>query len=262
MTRLHGPTPPHLSRRPPARVVARFVLLLLLLGAGFVAVRWTPLAKYAQPEHLVPLLSGLRQAWWSPLALLALFVVLCPLGVPATPMIVAGAAVFGVAWGTLWNFLGTFLGAAATFLLARSLGREFVEHVGGRRLRRAERILKRHGFWTLAGIRFLPIPFPLVNAAAAVTGIRLPVFLAASAIGLAPSLLIFTYFVSALVNAAEGGRLQAASQLLVAVALLAVLVSIPVFVRLRGRRRRLRDLRRRRQRRSPSRPDAVERTGA
>ena len=52
-------------------------------------------------------------------------------------------------------------------------------------------------------MRFLPIPFQLVNAAAAVVGVRFAKFFVASAIGMLPPTAILTYFASALLAAAN-----------------------------------------------------------
>jgi uncharacterized membrane protein YdjX (TVP38/TMEM64 family) len=121
-------------------------------------------------------------------------------------LLVAGAAIFGAFWGTVWNFAGVFSASLAGFFLARLLGREFVERIGGERVKKAERIFHRRGFLPLIAVRFLPIPFPLVNAAAAVVGVRFPKFLLTAAIGLLPPIAILTYFSSALLEAATGAE--------------------------------------------------------
>ena len=56
---------------------------------------------------------------------------LCPLGVPASPMMITGGIVFGPLWGTIYNMVGTFLGGVATYFLGRSLGRDLVQHLLG-----------------------------------------------------------------------------------------------------------------------------------
>src|SRR5690606_38071403 len=130
-----------------------------------------------------------------------------------TPFLIAGAAIFGTVYGTLWNWLGILLASAAGYLLARALGREFVERIGGDKIRRAEKILHRRGFMPLIAVRFVPVPFALVNAAAAVVGVRFPKFLAAAAVGLAPPVAILTYFSAALLDAATGDRAAIARRL-------------------------------------------------
>lgn len=219
-----------------------------MLAVGFLALRFTPLAELLERERLVQILEGLRRAWWSPLALLGLYAVLCPLGVPASPILFAGGFVFGTALGGLYNFLGTFLGAALSYGLGRVLGRDFVVHVAGKALRPVERKLSRLGFWALARVRFLPIPFPLVNYGAALTGIRSTVFLGSTALGLAPAVWIYTWFAAALAGAAAGERGQLLLQLVGALLAVFLITFIPAWWDGRRRRRRLEALRAERQR--------------
>lgn len=229
-------------RRLPRRVVVRFLLLVAVVGAGFAALRWTPLAAYLEPEALTGLLTRLRQAWWSPLVLLGLYTVLSPLGLPATPLILAGGFVFGTGLGGFYNILGTFLGTAASFYLGHHLGRDFIVHLAGERLRRMETLLARQSFWNLVRIRFIPIPFPVVNYGAALAGIPASKFLGASAVGLAPAVFIYTWFASALARAAGGDRGAVLLRLGMALGAVLVLTLLPPLARGWARRRRYRQI--------------------
>lgn len=224
------------------RATLRFALLALLLGAGFVAVRWTPLAEYWDPQKLTALLEELRRTWWAPVALLGLYVVLCPIGVPASPLILAGGFVFGTVVGGVLNFVGTFLGAAISFFLGHLLGRDLVVHLAGDRLRPVEKMLNRQGFWSLARIRFVPIPFPVVNYGAALTGVRASVFLGATALGLAPAVFIYTWFAAALAKATGEERGEVILQMGLALVGILLLSFVPPLIRGRNRRRRYRRL--------------------
>ena len=231
--------------RIPWRLYLRFALLLAILGAGFIVLHWARLQGYLSEEWIVGLLADLRESWWSPLALLALFLLLCPLGIPASPMIIGGGVVFGPLWGGIYNCVGVILAAIESFLLARLLGSDLVAHlVGAERLARAERIVARHGFWALVRLRFVPLPFPLVNYGAALAGVPLPMFAASSVVGLAPAVLVYTYFSSALFRAAAGGRGSILRNMGIAIALLLALTFAPPLVRALRRRRRLARLRR------------------
>ncbi len=228
------------SLRGPA---VKFAILLLLVVGGFLAARYTPLAEYLKIEKIQGYLDQVRGLWWAPAALVGTIVVLGSLGLPATPFIVAGAAIFGAVWGTVWNWVGIFLSSLTGFLLARLLGREFVERIGGNKLQRAEKLLHRRGFMPLIAIRFLPVPFTLVNAAAAVVGVKLPKFLLAAAIGLLPPIAILTYFSSALLEAATGDRAAIVRQALMVSITAALCVFLPIGIRRRLRKRKLKRLR-------------------
>jgi len=246
---------PHAASPRPLRGPAiKFALLVLLLGGTFAAARWTPLGNYLQLDRLQALLAHLRGAWWSPIVHLAIFVVLGAIGVPATPIILVGAAIFGAWWGTLWNWTGIVLASAAGFLLAKALGREFVERIGGDKIRRAEKVLHRRGFLPLVAVRFIPVPFALVNAAAAVVGVRFGKFLAATMLGMVLPIGIFTYFSAAILEAATGDRAAIAMRLAIVTVSAAILVFLPLGLRRRLRRRRLRELQRARSNRDPDAP--------
>jgi uncharacterized membrane protein YdjX (TVP38/TMEM64 family) len=235
--------PPHPPPLPAPRGAARRVALLaLLLLAGFAALRFTPLADRLHRETLVALFDTLRTSWWAPVALVALFLVISPLGIPVSPLVLVGGLVFGVVWGSALNFAGCFGGAAVSYTLARLLGRDFVVHLTRGRLARVERLLSRRGFWPLARIRFLPIPFALVNYGAALAGMPPGVFYSATAVGLARSNLVYTYFAALLFRVTGERRGPVVAQAVAVFALMILLTYLPkLWVGMR-RRRRLREL--------------------
>lgn len=229
-------TPP----RSLTRALLRFLLLAVVVVAGFSIIRFSPLNEFFTREAILDLLSHLRDSWWAPLALIGMFLVLSPLGVPATPLIFAGGAVFGLAWGGLYNFLGCFGGAAVSFLLARALGRDLIVHLAGQeRLDKAETLLSRHGFWALVRIRFIPVPFPIVNFGSALAGVPLRTFLGSSALGLLPAILIYTYFISTLVETASGPSAAHVRNLMLAIGLSLLVTLLPTFWKRMQKRRRL-----------------------
>lgn len=248
---------PHAAGPPPGSLrsaALRFALLVVLILGAFAAIRFTPLGDLLTAERLGALLERARGHWWSPLALVGLYALLCPLGVPASPMIVVGGAVFGFAAGTFWNWAGGLIGALISYLLARFLGREFVERIGGARVRRFEKLLSRQGWPMLIGMRFLPMPFVIANSAAAVVGVGLVRFLVTTAIGLLPPMAVLTYAATALLSAAEGSRAEILRNLGLVFVLFGSLVIFPVAIRRRLRKRRLTRLRALRAARGSGRP--------
>jgi uncharacterized membrane protein YdjX (TVP38/TMEM64 family) len=169
--------------------------------------------------------------------------------VPATPMMITGGVVFGTVLGSVYNVLGVFLGGAATYFMARFLGRDFVLHLAGKRLKKVERAIARRGFWGLVGVRFLPLPYPLVNYCAALAGVRPVPFLVTTFIGLVPTVTLFTYFASTLSRLAAEDRSGVYLQLAVASILLLLLTLVPQVLAGRKRRERYRLIVERRKRR-------------
>lgn len=189
------------------KLYLRLGLLILIAASGFIAMRFTPVGEYLEKDRMIALFEQLRHEWWTPLLLVGLFCAAAPMGLPASPILVAGALVFGFWMGSLYNMIGLVLGAMIAFWVGRSLGRDAIVQLAGNRLRRAERLFEKRGFWPLVQIRFLPIPFSVVSYAAALAGVSNWRFFVTSVLGLAPATLIHTYFVpKILYSAIEGGK--------------------------------------------------------
>jgi uncharacterized membrane protein YdjX (TVP38/TMEM64 family) len=232
------PPPIEARQRFPVAATARFLTLIGLLVAGVAAVRFTPLGDLLERDALVALFGELRESPWAAVVLLLLYLVLAPLGLPMTPLIIAGGIVFGRFWGALFNTLGCMLGAAVSYQLARLLGREFVLRIAGKRLKRVETLLRRRGFWSLVGVRFMPVPFPVVNFGAALAGVRFGPFLLTSLLGLLPAMLIYTSFAAGLFDVARGGDRDQLRQIGLLFALIVTISVTPTVIQQIGRKRR------------------------
>lgn len=230
------------SRRIPRRDLLRFSAFVVILLAGLIILHILRIHGYLSEQRLTELLGRLRASWWSPLALIGVFLVISPLGLPVSPVMLAGGVVFGTLWGSIYNLAGTVGGAAISYLLARTLARDLIVRLAGDRLRWVERLVKRHGFWTLARIRLIPIPFPIVNFGSALAGVPFGVFILSSALGLFPAMVIYTYFASVLAKAASSERSGVVQHLILAVVLVLAITFLPNLWRRWQRGRRLRKL--------------------
>lgn len=169
-------------------------LLVAILATGFILLRFTPLGDYFTRDQMIALLEQLRSSPWSPAALIGFYLVLAPIGLPMSPLVAGGGVVFGPYWGSLYNILGLMLGAMSAYWVGKALGRDFIVHLAGPRLRRAERAFEKRGFWPLVQLRFIPIPFWLVSYGAAMAGVKIPRFLVTSTLGLIPATVMHTSF--------------------------------------------------------------------
>lgn len=187
-------------RRVPGKLWLRLGLLIALIVTGLYLVLFTPLGDYFNKENVISLLEDLRSAPWTPLALMLSYAAVSPFAViPASPLLIGGAVVFGPIFGALYNGIGLLLGSLTGYGIARALGRDFVVQLAGAQLKRAERAFERQGFWPLVQVRFLPIPFAVVNYGAALAGVKPLRFLITSALGLLPAALVHSYFTATLV---------------------------------------------------------------
>lgn len=179
----------------PFKVWLRLSILVAMLVGGAALILWTPLGDYFTEEAMIALLEDVRSLWWTPLALIAAYAIITPLGfIPVSPLLVAGGFVFGPFWGSVYNVTGLLVGAMVGFWVARLLGRDFVVQLAGKRLRRAEMLFEKQGFWPLVQTRFLPIPFAFISYGAALAGVGTGRFLITSAIGVMPATITHTYF--------------------------------------------------------------------
>ena len=185
--------------------ILRRAILLVLLTAGIAGIRFTPLSGFITSDSLVVFITNIRNIWWSPLFLIALYMTMALFALPTAPLLMGGA-IFGAFYGSLYNLIGLLSGAAISFYTAKLLGRDLVVRVTGERMRRAENFLARHGFWPLVQTRFMPIPFAVVNFGSGLAGVESPRFLSATVLGLVPSTLVHTYFISELISADNAAR--------------------------------------------------------
>lgn len=212
------------------RSALRFSLLLVLLTSAVIVVRATPLGRELTTERITATLDAVRAKPWAPALLIGLYAVIAPLGLPISPLLIGAAVLFGPWWGGLWNLCGMYVGSIASFLVGRRLGRDFVARIlGERRIARMDRLLERHAFWTLVRIRFIPVPFPLVNFGAALVGVELPIFAVTTAIGMAPASWIYTYFWATLAHTAEGQRSSVLIHLITALLLILLITLLPAW---------------------------------
>ncbi len=236
--------PPTEARSPfPWALILRFAALLAIVALGILVLTRTPLAGYLDRERLLAFFETLRGVWWAPLLPVALLTLLSPLGVPASPVVLSGGVVFGAFFGSLYNLVGLFSGATVTYLLGKLLGRDLIAHFAGAKLRRVEKAFERRGFWPLVMVRFLPLPFALVNYGAALAGVRPMQYLLATAIGLAPTTIMHTFFAAKIIRTPMEGQPVVMGQYLGCWGLLALLSSLPTLRERLERKRRLAALR-------------------
>ncbi|MGY6552913.1 MAG: TVP38/TMEM64 family protein [Wenzhouxiangella sp.] len=175
-----------------------------------------------------------RYFWAALAAYLVLFSLLILTTLPVgTVFCLAGGYLFGITLGAGAALLAATTGATLTVLLVRGFGgRRLREWLSRGRLERWLKLLERDATWYLIILRVIPImPFFPVNAAAGATRIGIGHFIAATAIGMTPTTIIYAAIGSGLnsvVDAREaaGPQIFLQPEVAVPLALLALLIAI------------------------------------
>ena len=211
-----------------------FVLLAVLVG-GWLALRTGPARAYLTPQGVAALAAALRGAWWAPAAFVAVYTGATALNFSGLVLTLLGGAVFGFWWGALLNSLGANLGASAAFWLARRLGREGLRAWLGDRLASVDRLTEHAGFAWLLRLRLIPVvPFNLLNFASGLTALPWTTYAGATALGIVPGTLVYTYFADALLQGSRDATRAAFLRVAVAGVLLVLLSFAPALARRLG----------------------------
>jgi uncharacterized membrane protein YdjX (TVP38/TMEM64 family) len=128
------------------------------------------------------------------LVYLGLYVAVVALSVPgAVFLTLAGGFLFGAAGGTALTVIGATIGATLVFLFAQRLfGADALDRLGPKARALGEGIRRNAASYLLV-LRLVPLfPFFLVNLVPAFVGVRLPVYVATTALGILPGTAVFS----------------------------------------------------------------------
>ncbi|ROT31228.1 TVP38/TMEM64 family protein [Micromonospora sp. HM5-17] len=171
------------GRLPRQRPVARFTLLVLLLGLCGLALLVVPRPELAALPRLVDRLGPL-----APVAAVLVGAVLMLALVPRTAITVVWGALFGPLAGAGYTLGSALLAAAAGFAVGRLLGRDFVAARVRGRLARLDHWFTRQSVLGVISVRLVPLGgYGLVSYGYGTTGARLLPFLVGSVLASAPS---------------------------------------------------------------------------
>jgi len=179
-------------RRHGHKVVAAtfwFALISTYLGYTF-STDASPL------EALQNLVAFLGQNVWGPLIFIALYTLRPLVPFSATALSVAAGFLFGPAMGVLYTVVGANLGATLAFFVGSVFGQGLFDQTVREPRPLASYALRLQGrsFETVLIMRFLFLPFDLVNYLAGVLRIRYVPFILATMLGSLPATLTFVLF--------------------------------------------------------------------
>ena len=206
----------------------RFAILIAFIAGAFFAVRALGLREYLDEEVLRGWMSGF--GIWGPLIYMLIYTAGAALLVPGLALTVAGGVLFGPLRGSVYVLLGATSGSALAFLIARYMGRGwvegFIEKHGRERFKELDESVQRQGWKIVAFTRLIPLfPYNLLNYAYGLTNVRFLHYLLATFFFMMPGVVAYVLFSSSLLGLFQG---KVSREFLIGVVLVLVVSVLPL----------------------------------
>lgn len=175
-------------------VLAMFVIVAVMALLGSTSLN-------LENGEYMRFFEAIAQSDWVIPIIVTIFVLGSFIGVPQWALIAGMVVAFGWLKGGTGAWICTLMSASINFWIARWIGVERVRKFGGQLVNRVAAVIRNNGFVTSFAIRFVPTgPFVLVNMAAGVSGMRYAHFLAGTALGIIPKIIIVGLLVTGVVS--------------------------------------------------------------
>jgi uncharacterized membrane protein YdjX (TVP38/TMEM64 family) len=218
-------------RRAIARLAAAAIVLAALSIAGW-KLGWFDVQRVAR---VIEQLRSGRDVVTASAILYVLLTTTTALGLPVRPIAIAGGAIFGHVLGAALSWTAAVTGSMLGYALARHVGRGSTRRWFSRHRPLVVELSESTSFLTLLRLRLVPIvPLSVVNFTAGLARMHVRTYLAATAIGILPAMIVFTWFADSLVMGLEGAKQHAYRNLGWATAILLLLSLTPVLFRRRA----------------------------
>jgi len=186
------------------------VLLLVAIAAAWASGLTRQLSWASLAHHQATLAAWVgSHPVLAPLLYVVIYAGAVLLSLPeAAVLTVAAGLLFGTLSGGILAVLGSSAGAIGLFVAVRYHLADAIAARRGRLLDAAREALQRDGFSYLLALRLVPaFPFWLVNLAAALSGMRLLPYAAATVLGIMPATFVYASIGASLGDVlATGGR--------------------------------------------------------
>lgn len=177
------------------------------IAVSLIAVAFALFIYFPIDQKLLEVVAWAQSAGPEGVAAFAvLYIVATVLMLPGSVLTLAAGFVYGPWYGLLLVSPVSVAAASASFLLGRSVARQWVARQLAKRPRFSaiDRAVGAQGFRTVALLRLSPlIPFNLLNYALSFTSVRFSHYVAASFLGMLPGTLLYIYLGSLFTNAAQ-----------------------------------------------------------
>ncbi len=230
-----NPSPP--ARRGTARsaLVRIGGLGLILAVASFVAYRFGWFDYRHALEHVERVRRSHSFAAFA-IGFIVVYGLGTSVGLPGLPFTVAAGALFGTMLGAALSWAGAMAGATLGYWIARKIAHDQVLRWAQRFPRVSAAVEGARDFAGMFRLRLIPVlPLGTVNFVGGLARAHFGAYLLATAIGIIPSTVVYTYFADSLIEGVGGGRKDALTSLAVASVLLILLSLAPKIVARRAR---------------------------
>lgn len=203
----------------------RFFLLLTFIVAAIASIKLTGLDEYLDQERLRAWISDYGA--WGPVIYIAIYSIAPSLMFPGLPITVVGGILFGPVGGTVYTSIGATIGASLAFLIARYMGRGWIEAMLKDGMwKELDSEVEREGWKIVAFTRLIPLfPFNLLNYAFGLTRIRFSHYSLASFVFMLPGIVAYVVFSSSLLGLLKG---NISKEFLIGFILVIVISVIPI----------------------------------
>ncbi len=177
------------------KVVAA-ALWLTMIGALVYFMRANDLTL---PELFLAGMAWVQNSSFAPLAYIAIYAIRPLTLFSATLLTVAGGFLFGPVWGIVYTVIGANLSATVAFFIGRYFGQGLLDdETSSGWVQRYARRMRQNSFETVLIMRFIFIPYDLVNYLSGFLRIGYWSFLLATALGSIPGTISFVLLGSSL----------------------------------------------------------------
>jgi len=187
-------------------VNSRSVIWLIgSLAAPIILVGLAKVLFDIDQSELFALLQSLSDSPWAIPITIALFCALAFIGAPQWMLITGTVLAFGVWEGGALSWVGSLTSASLGFGIGHKLGADRLQRVDASLVQKLTAAVQKNGFMTSLVVRLVPTgPAILVNLAAGVSRMKFQHFVAGTAIGIIPKILVICLISRGLISGLSG----------------------------------------------------------
>ena len=181
------------------------IWLIGSLAAPIILVGLAKVLFDIDQSELFALLQSLSDSPWAIPITIALFCAFAFIGAPQWMLITGTVLAFGVWEGGALSWVGSLTSASLGFGIGHKLGADRLQRVDASLVQKLTAAVQKNGFMTSLVVRLVPTgPAILVNLAAGVSRMKFQHFVAGTAIGIIPKILVICLISQGLISGLSG----------------------------------------------------------